>query len=196
MISYYKLLGVKEDSSKDEIKTAFKNLSKSYHPDLLGTEKDEFFKLLNDAYAVLNDDEKRAEYDNSFGINRLKFDESDLKVLTYVANQIYNVMIAKSFDVNYTDYVSLVKDEILKEIGALRNKVSLKQSAKVKTDLVLTCFDVTNESFESSLDELFNLINEVSTKSISIKAEEDRLDFLNKCVELLNNLSFKKRKVY
>lgn len=61
---YYSVLGVKKDASEDEIKAAYKLLAKKYHPDL-NKEKDaaEKFKEINEAYSVLGDKTKRANYD-------------------------------------------------------------------------------------------------------------------------------------
>lgn len=58
---YYDLLGVKRDASADEIKKAFRKLARKHHPDTGGDE--ERFKEINEAYEVLADDEKRAQYD-------------------------------------------------------------------------------------------------------------------------------------
>lgn len=62
MKDYYNILGVDKKASKDEIKKAFRNLAHKYHPDKKGgnTEK---FKEANEAYSVLSDDQKRAQYD-------------------------------------------------------------------------------------------------------------------------------------
>ena len=61
---YYKILGVDEDASKSEIKSAYRKLARKYHPDV-SKEKDaeQHFKEVSEAYEVLKDDEKRAEYD-------------------------------------------------------------------------------------------------------------------------------------
>lgn len=59
---YYKVLGVTKSSNKDEIKKAFRTLAHKYHPDKkTGDEKK--FKEISEAYSVLSDDKKRAEYD-------------------------------------------------------------------------------------------------------------------------------------
>ncbi|MBA4370189.1 MAG: molecular chaperone DnaJ [Coriobacteriaceae bacterium] len=58
---FYEVLGVKRDAGADEIKKAFRRLSRKHHPDTGGTE--EKFKELNEAYQVLSAPEKRAQYD-------------------------------------------------------------------------------------------------------------------------------------
>ncbi len=61
---YYKVLGVDKNSTKEEIKKAYKKLAKKYHPDInKDPESQEKFKEINEAAAVLGDDEKRAKYD-------------------------------------------------------------------------------------------------------------------------------------
>ena len=61
---YYEVLGVPKGSSKEEIKSTFRKLARQYHPDVSKEENaEERFKEINEAYAVLSDDEKRAAYD-------------------------------------------------------------------------------------------------------------------------------------
>lgn len=61
---YYDVLGVEKSASASDLKNAFRRLARKYHPDR-STEEDaeDRFKEIQEAYAVLSDDQKRAQYD-------------------------------------------------------------------------------------------------------------------------------------
>ena len=61
---YYEVLGVGRDASTAEIKKSYRHLARQYHPDVNSDPAAEGrFKEINEAYEVLNDDQKRAAYD-------------------------------------------------------------------------------------------------------------------------------------
>ncbi len=61
---YYEVLGVAKDATKDQIKGSYRKLAMQYHPDRnKSAGAEERFKEISEAYAVLSDDAKRAQYD-------------------------------------------------------------------------------------------------------------------------------------
>jgi DnaJ-class molecular chaperone len=65
MKDLYKVLGVPENADEATIKKAYRKLAKEFHPDVTGNDKKktERFKEINEAYGVLGDKQKRAEYE-------------------------------------------------------------------------------------------------------------------------------------
>lgn len=70
---YYEVLGVRKGAAQDDIKKSFRQLARKYHPDLNkgSREAEEKFKEINEAYQVLSDPQKRAQYDQ-FGHTAFK----------------------------------------------------------------------------------------------------------------------------
>jgi molecular chaperone DnaJ len=92
--NYYETLGVDRNASQEEIKKAYRTLSKKHHPDVNNGGTEEEFKKINEAYSVLGNEERRRNYDNpnpfgnvfggagspfhGFGMNRPKPRKPDL----------------------------------------------------------------------------------------------------------------------
>ena len=62
---YYEILGIPRNADEKEIKKAYRNLARKYHPDVCKEHgAEEKFKTINEAYSVLSDSQKRAQYDH------------------------------------------------------------------------------------------------------------------------------------
>ena len=77
-----------------EIKNAFRRLAKIYHPDKNTTDTTEDFRIINDAYETLNNDEKRTEYDRSL-INNNETSDMFLDIFEELAEK-YNLNVSKT----------------------------------------------------------------------------------------------------
>ena len=64
---YYKILGVVESDSPEDIKSAYRKLARKWHPDVAGNSADvlSMFKEINEAYEILSDSVKKSEYDKA-----------------------------------------------------------------------------------------------------------------------------------
>lgn len=64
---YYKILGVAEFDTAEDIKSAYRKLARKFHPDVAGSSSDAIskFKEINEAYEILSNQVKKAEYDRA-----------------------------------------------------------------------------------------------------------------------------------
>jgi len=107
MRELYKLLGIQENATEQEIKKAYRKLAKEYHPDVNKTkEAEEKFKEINAAYEVLSDKNKRAQYDSVgdsvFGDNGFQTysqQHSDVDL-----NDILNQMFGNGFNAGFSNF--------------------------------------------------------------------------------------------
>ncbi len=65
-VDYYALLGINRNATSEQIKNAYRNKAREYHPDRAGSVGTEAFRLVTRAYAILYDPDRREEYDKGF----------------------------------------------------------------------------------------------------------------------------------
>ena len=104
--NYYDILGISKNASQEDIKKSYRKLSLSYHPDKTQGDpvKTTIFTKIKDAYDILCDPHKRAEYDNS---------------LEFQKNGIPNIFRGNTFDGHggiFRDDVNIIPEEILSHL--------------------------------------------------------------------------------
>jgi len=87
MNNYYDILGVTKDSTTDEIKKAYRKLSKEHHPDRGGDENK--FKEVAEAYGTLGDENKRQQYNNKLNNPFSSFSDGNMNT-SDIFDQFFN----------------------------------------------------------------------------------------------------------
>ena len=121
-MTHYETLGVTKDSSKDEIKQAYRKAARKEHPDMGGdTEK---FIQLHSAYVVLSSDDKRREYDNPKEKPKSIEDEA-IESITSLINAIF---LESPEELMHVDFILKIKILINSECGDYKKRI--KKTAK------------------------------------------------------------------
>ncbi|CAI0447919.1 unnamed protein product [Linum tenue] len=109
--SYYEVLGVPQNASKEDIKRAFRVLAKKYHPDANKNNPSAQKKFLEirEAYETLQDPEKRAQYDMGF-----RSDADDATGFRYGASSAGN--FRSSYNTDFSDSFRKIFSEIIFEV--------------------------------------------------------------------------------
>src|SRR6056300_1513000 len=115
-MSHYDTLGVDKTATQDEIKKAYRKLSKQYHPDVNGGD-DERFKQIVEAYEVIGDEQKRQTYDmrgsgadffNSFGFDS-RVNSSDIFDQVFGGNCGRQQNMGKGMDVTVEMHIDFAE---------------------------------------------------------------------------------------
>lgn len=144
MKDYYKILGVEEEASEEEIRARWVELTKRYHPDLGKTAgEDERIKEINEAYGVLKDYSKRLDYDlprllkKSF-IEKAESRKEKRRIVIQriiLSSGIFVLFLIVGFLVTRGFHVAKPpKSEALYEIGKVLEKKSALQIPLAKTE--------------------------------------------------------------
>ena len=117
-IDYYKILGVQSNATIHEIKSAYRQLAKKYHPDVCkDSNAHERFVLINEAYLILSNEQARNQYDTIF--------EYHFKTQQQKAEEPINNDKKKEFD----EFKST--QEKAKQKAEHLSKISLKELLKI-----------------------------------------------------------------
>ena len=96
MESYYRILNLSENCSRNEVVDAYRKLAVIHHPDKGGDS--EKFKKISRAYEILTDKDKRSNYDNSF--------LEDMYINYTDPDKIFEMVMKKSDEVVFRYYIN------------------------------------------------------------------------------------------
>jgi len=82
MRDYYDVLGVSPQAGADEIKRAYRQLARRYHPDISADDRTAAFVEVSHAYEILNDPQRRRSYDTARRLESARFTDSRAEWLT------------------------------------------------------------------------------------------------------------------
>jgi len=116
---YYKVMGISSTATEEDIKKTYRKLARQYHPDLNPGDKaaEERFKEIGEAYEVLSDPERRAEYDGRQAATGAASGSAARKLSSPFTEEMYNAMRRQSRD--YFDVEAQIKAK--KEKSEKRN---------------------------------------------------------------------------
>jgi molecular chaperone DnaJ len=112
--NYYKVLGVKHQSSDVDIKKSYYKLSFEYHPDKNSGIDTELFNSISEAYSVLSNSELRSEYDRK---SKWGKDYNELE-------ELYVVSVDFDFDKENKKYEDFKKNQVLNIVETVDNNFS------------------------------------------------------------------------
>jgi curved DNA-binding protein CbpA len=156
-INLYDILGIKSSATHENIKNAYHKLVKTMHPDRGGDPA--IFELINDAYFVLNNPQKRAEYDELTKVSKQV--SSDFSSLKKAADDFFKTQELTEGDVVRHKKKALKEfekdnNELDKKHGLIRNEIDKKieeeEAQKRLNDLLLTR---EQDKIEFTSDNLF-----------------------------------------
>ena len=144
---YYKILGVNESDSAEDIKKAYRKLARKWHPDVAGSSDDVLlkFKEINEAYEVLSDSLKKGDYDKArsfYNYARQTSESSYKKNTEYAQNpNRENDSHFKNFSKSLNEwfYENWQKQEKKKTENAVP-----KRGKDVYTDIEISVFEAIN----------------------------------------------------
>ncbi len=171
---YYKILGVNENATEDEIKKAFRKLAKQYHPDMNPGDKsaEAKFKEINEAHEVLSNKEKRARYDQMRKYSDSGFDFSYAKrpgqSYNYQGNfdfsDIFSDLFSGKRKTGFTSDISSIFDMFF-DFGESKRKTRFYDDEKENLDLTTK----------------INLKSDIAKKGGEIILKFQRLEKCEKC---------------
>lgn len=146
---YYKILGVAEFDSAEDIKSAYRKLARKWHPDVAGNSDEvlEKFKEINEAYETLSNQVKKAEYDRARKFYNYAQENFQSKEQTKAEKNSTNPQSEKKgFSFNWEEFLGKkYRDTAFKEEKAK----APKRGEDIYSDIEISIFDAVGGAVKS-----------------------------------------------
>ncbi len=173
---YYKILEINENSTEQEIKSAYRKLARKWHPDIAGNTEDAVkkFKEINEAYEVLSDKNKKAEYDTvnryyNYSSKRTEKQNTENTTRPDFKNTHNEAKNEKErnnhFNFNWEDFLSKYK-EYTKKYNDINNKTKSESKSEAKYGNSKKGRDINTDveiTIAESVSGITKVINMIST---------------------------------
>lgn len=174
--NYYEILEIDKKASTEIIEKAYKTLVKKYHPDLQeGAKKqecEEKLKLINEAYEVLSNSEKRAQYNQEIEEKQNIIDETIYSDTDYPSNNSYNAEPNTNIDYNQNNYQANEDPQpIYQDIDEKVRQA--RQQAEYERQYNQQINDAINKAYHDAY------IQDLKNRGYKIKYKKTFKDYLN-----------------
>jgi DnaJ-class molecular chaperone len=176
--SLYDTLGVDKNSSPEDIKKAYREKSKSAHPDRGGSNEEQ--ANLNKAYTLLIDVEKRARYDQTGNDNEIPFENKFNQFITQVFMQLSGEM-----DIDHENLIDAIKSEMYK--GVMNLEANIENNEKLKNKFERIQRRMKSKGNQSLLHLVAGQIEIFKNTIENCKVE---IDFIKQCKAVMEEYSY------
>ncbi len=175
----YEILGVKRDCSKEEIREAWKGMSKRFHPDNAGGDQEKMSQI-NEAYEILYDETSRTRYDKTGTVKDVPFETR--------FHATIGPLIAGMVDVPNPENLDLIK-QLTESITTIKN--TSEQQLKTLTKRISNAQTMLGRLTSDSSGSISAILNGIlyDSQKTQVLIEEDLL-FLSKVLEVLNTCGY------
>lgn len=174
-MTLYDTLGVDKTASEKEIKEAYKKKAKKNHPDKGGSSEE--MALINRAYDILGDKERREKYDTTGSEENSSFEN---KFFQFV-NEIFMQLINTVTEPDTTDVIGAFKTQIRQIISKFKNKQKENKEKKIKLEKIIKRIKTKKDNT------LITVLNgHLTDCDNAINGIENELAFLNQCLSIVN----------
>ena len=179
--NYYDILEINKNASPEIIDKAYKTLVKKYHPDLqdnnLKYEYEEKIKLINEAFEVLSNKEKKKNYDLNLKSNEISIEDYD---------NLINENLKLKKEINYlknnlNNYKNKINNNINNNINNT-NLNNLKNNQNLNNDFSETFKENYNEAINKAYYDAY--IQDLKNKGYKIRYKKTFKDYLKSLISI------------